>query len=229
MPFITLGNSLCYAMWPDLDRLTKGKIEEEAGKYTGEKPEFWMIQVCPWGTATLDRLNVIAEELRAAYPDTVEFVRADHLFMLRAEYDGEPFNVALRASAAASGYDGDATPDKAVDGSFAADKGWACSAEEKWLALDLGRTYRLSRYVIKHASTGYFPAEENARAWTFQVSDDGKSWQDADTVSGSADAISYRKLTKRVSARYIRLRITDPGASGTARIQELEVYGAVEK
>ena len=229
-PFLSLGSVLNYI---SIDQTTNRhetlikKFREFAALYDGTRPMFLMTQVHPWAPSTLDRLIAFTNQVEREFGDLdIEYVRADHLFMLMAESQGMYYNVGLRANATASGADGAATADKAVDGSFAKDKGWASSnSGDQWLQLDLGQEYTLNRYTIKNAATGYFPAAENSKAWQFAYSLDGKSWKTADSVSGNADNIVYRKLASEVTARYVRVQVEDPGASGVARIQDLEVYG----
>ena len=234
IPIIALGQKICYVPSTEAPTYLPSFMTDLAKRFQekqsiGEEgPEFWMIQTSPWDGNSLDTFIGAANRIVNRYGDMVEFVRADHLFMLRSEYEGLPFNVALRADATASGADGEATADKAVDGSFGKDKGWASSNEgAKWLQLDLGDTYTLTRYTMKNAESGYFGAANNSKAWQFQVSQDGNSWRTVDTVTGNTDSVTYRILNKEVAARYVRVLIDDPGADGIARIQDLEVHGKV--
>ena len=224
MSFLSLGAGFCYVSpgeangyLANIDRYMQADRSE---------PQFLLIQFSPWEESTIDELYNAATRAERQYSDRIEFVRADHLFMLRSEYEGMPFNVGLRAKATASGADGSSTADKAVDGSFAQDKGWASSnSGAKWLQLDLGGSYDITRYTLKNAEAGYLGAANNTKAWQFQVSPDGKTWRTVDTVTDNTDAITYRSLSSETAARYVRVYINDPGADGVARIQDLEVYG----
>ena len=227
MPFLSLSPFFNYVHVDETDKILPALIDA-ANQQTDDAPQFLMMYASPWPPTTMSAYATAVSRIRRQFGDKVEFVRADHLIMLRQEYDGRPFNVGLRANATASGADGAATADKAVDGSFAKDKGWASSNEgAKWLQLDLGKAYSLTRYVMKNAESGYFGAANNAKAWQFQVSQDGKTWRTADTMTGNTDAITYRSLPSEVTARYVRVVVTDPGADGVARIQDIEVYGRV--
>ena len=96
-----------------------------------------------------------------------------------------------------------------------------------WLAVDLGATRSIGRYVVKHAEAGGLDATLNTRDFTLQSSDNDKQWVDRDSVVNNESAITSRAL-RPFSARYVRLPVTKPVADAvpekTARIYELEVY-----
>lgn len=192
---------------------------------SSSEPRFFVFQYQAWsGNISPTSLRDMANQLEEIYPGVFEFVRLDHLTMLVNEQNGKDINVALQADASASGSDNDYDASNAVDGTFAPGDGWQSSAEgDKWLTVDLGQRYELSRYVLKNAETGYFGAENNTKDYKIQLSVDGRTWTDADTVTGNTEDIVYRDLAG--TARYVRVYITDPGADGVARIQDLEVYG----
>jgi len=107
---------------------------------------------------------------------------------------------------------------------------------DKWLRVDLGATYSINRWVVKHAGSNGEPATYNTRDFKLQASADGTNWTDVDAVTGNAAASTDRTVAA-FSARYVRLYITAPAQSGVgyavtpgdrsnARIYEFEVYGA---
>jgi hypothetical protein len=199
------------------------KLLSGAAKLPQSSAQFYAAQGNVWGTSVSDFVRLRAD-LERAYPGRFEFVRPDHFMMLLNEADGKPYNAALRANAEASGGTGAANT---VDGSFTT--GWESSAAgEKWITLDLGESYVLDRYVLKNAETNYLDPSLNTKGWKLQYSADGEDWRDADTVTANSAAIAYRGLNGQ-KARYIRLLITEPSADGTARVQDLEVYGVKEK
>lgn len=192
-------------------------------------PTFIMPQIISW-EAGVTEIVKMAKDLKEAYGDKVEFVRADHLTMLYSEYKGSMYNVSLQNdSVSASGYDSDdVAPSKVVDGSFAKANGWVSSAEgDKWLTIDLKENYILSRYILQNAATGYYSSDLNTRDFKVQVSTDGEKWTDIDVVKDNTSNI-LDKMFEEVTARYVRLYITDAGADGVARIQEFEVWGVKE-
>lgn len=187
-------------------------------------PQFYAGQFNSWNTYVSD-LQAMVKELNAEFPGRFVFVRPDHLMMLMNEANGKPFNTALQKPVKASGSAAGYAASQAVDGSFT--KGWKASSKgSSWLQIDLGQSYQISRYVLKHAQTNYMASSYNNKAWQFQVSADGVNWVTIDTVANNTSAISYRTVSP-TAARYIRVNITNAGADGYARIQDIEVYGSV--
>lgn len=200
-------------------------LDDIGAKFTGDAPVFRVAQFVPWDVQTPE-LRSIAENLEKKYPGKFEFVRADHLFMLANEYNKVPYNLALQKKATASYSDSGFDPKNAVDGSFTT--GWSASyGADNWYQVDLGARCNIKRYVLKNAETGYHGAENNTKSYTFEYSLDGVNWTKAgDPVKNNTDAIIYKDAIAQ-DVRYVRVKITDPGADGVARIQDLEVYGTV--
>lgn len=111
------------------------------------------------------------------------------------------------------------------DGSTNSD--WVSSGETNWLQIDLGTTQWIGRYVVKHAG-GYesWGAQSlNTRDFKLQVSNDGSTWTDVDSVTGNTANITDRNVS--ASGRYVRLYITNPQTETTyrgARIYEFGVW-----
>lgn len=202
-------------------------IREQLVGNSFRNPVFMMPQIIAW-EAGVTEINQIAASLKKDFGDKVEFVRVDHLCMLYAEYMDSIYNASLQAKATASGEDGDAAASKAVDGSFAKNQGWQSSnTGEKWLQVDLGENYILSRYMIHNAATGYYSKAWNTRGFILQGSTDGTNWTDIHEVKDNTSNI-VDTFVDEFTARYVRLLITDPGEDGVARIQEFEVWGIKE-
>jgi lysophospholipase L1-like esterase/predicted esterase len=137
---------------------------------------------------------------------------------------GKP-NVALNKTATAISYLTGEEPAKAVDG--AKNSKWCSNTTgDKWLQVDLGKTYTMNRWVVKHAGAGGEATTTNTRDFKLQKSSDGSTWTDVDPVTGNTSSITDRGVTP-FSARYVRLYITQAEQSGNvaARIYEFEVYG----
>lgn len=140
-------------------------------------------------------------------------------------------NIALNKSATANQYVTNETPDKAVDGSIAAygygNSKWCSDNSDfvKWLKLDLGATYNISRWVVQHAGVGGESTSYNTKDFKLQKSTDGINWTDVDTVTNNTANITDRTVTT-FSARYVRLYITaaTQTTSNIARIYEFELY-----
>jgi len=189
-----------------------------AAKWDNSEPQFIMGQADAWHTSVHDFV-ALRDELTEQYPGRFVFVRPDHLMLLLNEYYAKPFLVSLQKPAA----DEYGNPAAVTDGTFTT--GWqAADPGEATLEIDLGESVILDRYVLKNAETNYLDASLNTGAWELQISADCSHWTVIDIVSSNSDAIVYRNL-KGQSARHVRLAITDPGADGVARVQELEIYG----
>jgi len=220
-PVVWFGSDVPGAEWAmSYDNGVDGFRERlsAAAEWDNKEAQFYMAQADAWHTSVSDFVR-LRDELVEKYPGRFIFVRPDHLMMLLNEYYAKPFLVSLQKPA----LDETGGPAAVTDGSFTT--GWQAPAPgEAMLEIDLGEGVMLDRYVLKNAGTNYHDAGLNSRDWELQISADGSSWKTVDTVSGNGDAIAYRNL-RRQSARYIRLVITDAGADGIARVQELEIYG----
>ncbi|MCL2013737.1 MAG: discoidin domain-containing protein [Oscillospiraceae bacterium] len=204
-------------------------LTEDIEAWDGHEPMFYCPQAVSWEMG-VEGINRVYEALRERFGDKVEFVRADHLAMLFREAYGCPFCVSLQAKATASSTDPDENsvsfcPDKVTNGSFTKGQGWKTSKSgDSWVCVDLGEEYEISRYVLMNAECAYSDKSLNTKDFKIQVSLDGKSWIDADTVTGNTDAWLDKKV-EPVNGRYARIYITNPGADGVARIQQFEVHG----
>lgn len=204
-------------------------IAEQITAWNGSEPGFMIPQVIAWEAGVTDFVKM-ATNLKERFGDKVEFVRLDHLMMLYNEHMNVPFEVSLRANVEASGSDEgteEATnnPENVVDGSFAKNKGWQSSNEgDKWITIDLGDEYSISRYTVQNAGQGYYDKSLNTKDFKIQASTDNESWKTIDTVRGNTSNI-VDKYVDAFTARYVRLLITDPGEDGVARIQEFELFG----
>ena len=187
-----------------------------------ERTQFYAAQFLSWETPVTQIADMV-DELNAAYPGRFEFVRTDHFMMLLNESQGRPFGASLQKSVNASSSAPNTSAQNAVDGTFST--GWqAGAAGESWLQIDLGEAHCLERYVLENASSNGLDAALNTRAWQIQTSENGvDGWQTIDSKKGNTGGVVYRKLPK-VQARYVRILVTDPGADGIARIQDLEIF-----
>lgn len=143
-------------------------------------------------------------------------------------YDPAPVNLTLNKTVTANGSIAGYEPSKAVDGSAASGKKWSSNTNgDKWLMVDLGQNYDISRWVVKHAGEGGDVLSLNTKNYKLQGSLDGTTWTDLDSVTGNVSNGTDRYI-KTSTARYVRLYITTPqnyAETGTANIYEFEVYG----
>ena len=143
-------------------------------------------------------------------------------------FDPAPVNLVLNKEVTANGSVVGYEPSKAVDGSAESGRKWSSNTTgDKWLMVDLGGNYDISRWVVKHAGEGGETLSLNTKNYKLQGSLDGTTWTDLDSVEGNVSNSTDRYITKS-TARYVRLYITTPqnyAETGTANIYEFEVYG----
>jgi hypothetical protein len=141
---------------------------------------------------------------------------------------GGPSNVALnKAATADSSCNANEGPAKAVNGSVAGgttDK-WCSAGATKFLQVDLGSSYNIQSFTVRHAGAGGESTTWNTRDFTIQVSTNGTTWSTPVTVTGNTANVTSHPITT-TSARYVRLNVTAPTQTtdNAARIYELEVY-----
>ncbi|MEC0229774.1 discoidin domain-containing protein [Paenibacillus alba] len=158
-----------------------------------------------------------------------------------AFYEGAttPSNVALNKTVTASDeINATESAAKAIDGGTTTK--WTSQPlnlvpGDKWLKVDLGTSYAIHRWVVKHAGSNGEAASYNTKDFKLQKSSDGTNWTDVDAVTGNTAATTDRTVAS-FSSRYVRLYITTtvqsdagyaqtPGDRSNARIYEFEVYG----
>ena len=120
------------------------------------------------------------------------------------------------------------TPAKAVNGSVSGGNGdkWCSRAASKFLQVDLGASFNVSQFLVRHAGAGGENPRLNTRAFDIQVSSDGASFTTAATVADNIASVSTHSITP-LQARFVRLNVTqaEQNGGGAARIYELEVLG----
>ena len=103
-----------------------------------------------------------------------------------------------------------------------------CSTQTpRFLMVDLGGTYNVTSFTVKHAGAGGESATFNTRDFNIQISTNGLNWTTPVTVGGNTAGTTTHPITAQ-AARYARLNITTPTQTtdGAARIYEFEVYGS---
>ncbi|WP_066375362.1 discoidin domain-containing protein [Herbidospora mongoliensis] len=127
-------------------------------------------------------------------------------------------NLALGSTATASGSHPSFPPSRAVSGAWGSGyEGWVSEVgKPQWLRLDLGSAKTFRRYILKHDQAAR-PGEaaNNAKNWTVEAGTDGQTWTTIDTVTGNTAATSDRTIAP-VTARYLRLNLTEPTQGTTA-------------
>ncbi len=168
------------------------------------------------------RLNIIT-----ATQGTSTTARVYELEAYGTPGGGGPSNVALnKAATGSASCNANESPAKAVNGSWTgggSDK-FCSTAATKFLQVDLGQSYAVSSFTVRHAGAGGESATWNTRDFDLQVSSDGTTW--TTVVQARANTASSSTHPVTASGRYVRLNIitAEQAANGAARIYELEVY-----
>ena len=144
-------------------------------------------------------------------------------------WDGAAANLALNKPATGSApCNTSEGPEKAVNGSVSGgntDK-WCSKAATRFLQVDLGASFSLTRFVLKHAGAGGESVSFNTRDFDLQTSANGTSFTTAVSVRGNTASVTTHDIAATV-ARHVRLNVITPtqNTNTSARIYELEVYG----
>ncbi|MFQ5937732.1 MAG: discoidin domain-containing protein, partial [Acidiferrobacterales bacterium] len=132
---------------------------------------------------------------------------------------------------ASSSFSSAADGSKAYDGLIAESSKWTSNGTtvESWLALDLGATYDITGFIIRHAGAGGEPTYFNTQNYRLELGSSlSGPWVNLATVSNATEESSTTTtLGSSISARYVRLYVTDAGIDNYARIPEFEVYGTL--
>ncbi len=146
---------------------------------------------------------------------------------------GTATNVALNKTATASSYVSGTEPSKAIDG-VTNTRWYAQNAGAKWLKVDLGASYNITRYLVKHASKNGDTSLVDTKDFKIQTSANGSTWTDVETISNATDSAKLRQTdaeTGRIvnfTSRYVRLYITNATQTGApdtyARIQDFQLF-----
>lgn len=208
------------------DHLRRSLIGE-LNRWDGKDPRFLSYQVSIWQEMKPARIVELAGHLREQFPGKVAFVRADHYFNLYNEAHGLPFNLAMSARTAVSDNNASESAALAMDGTPATM--WNARDEgASWLQFNFGDTFRLTRYVIRHAGANGMNPEHNTRDFTVQVSENGSSWKAVDVCRGNTSNVTDMDIKPAVAARYLRITIDRAGTDSIARIAEVEIFGTAE-
>jgi PKD repeat protein len=120
--------------------------------------------------------------------------------------------------------------DKAYDGVVSEGSKWTSDggSVESWLALDLGAEHAVNGFIVRHAGDAGEPGYFNTEGFRLEMGEslDGP-WQTLAAVANvDQENVSITILESDVTARFVKLHVTDAGIDDYARIPELEVYGS---
>ncbi|MEX0939702.1 MAG: discoidin domain-containing protein [Pirellulales bacterium] len=201
-------------------------LSNELRRWDESSPLFLSYQMSVWNEMKPDRIVELAREIGERFPDKVEFVRADHYFNLYNEAHRLPFNLCMSPKTSVSCGDSEQDAERVTDGTPTTM--WTSSQDgAQWLTFDFGGTFELTRYVIRHAGSSGFSREHNTRDYNVHASLDGTAWTTIDVFRGNSECVTDVDL-EPIDARYVKLVVVDPGGDSTARIADVEIYGAVK-
>jgi hypothetical protein len=146
-------------------------------------------------------------------------------------YEGE--NIALNHFHSASGYEGNNTPEKAVDGNDAsiwvAHANTGSSAEERtydaWYVIDLKNAYNLDLISIHFEGAC-------SELYHFDVSKDNQNWDTVYNYVGNTNVWNhtdfwYDQPEKTQAVRYIRFFSTRASTQYGLKVYEIQAYGSL--
>ena len=218
LPF--MPNRPAYA--ETLDELYE-ELEQTIKDYDGTKPLFLAAQGVTW-SLTPENIKKMVEQFNTIQPGKVEVLRGDHFFTLLNEAMGNPFNLALSKKVSVAVNDAK-DPSVILSGSPYGENLWEASEKgEKEFIITLPEAYLITRYVLKHAGVNLENTDQNNRAFTLSVSEDGEQWTVLDNRKNSEDDITDVDLPE-TKASYVKLTVTEGGLDGVVRIGDLELYG----
>lgn len=201
-----------------------GAWSAATANWDGNSPLFIASQVSVWGSVKPDTIVKLAEEMEERYDGKVEFVRADHYYALYNEANGLAFDLTMSSKLTASATSNSDAATNTVDGTPVSI--WEAAEQgQQTITYDLGGTYSISRYVIRHAGDKGMDQSLNTKNYFVEVSRDGENWTKVDEYTDNTVNVSDIDLKEEVEAGFLRITITDAGADGIARIADVEIYG----
>lgn len=113
----------------------------------------------------------------------------------------------------------------AVDGTTTTH--WAStSSGPRWLTVDLGVSKTIKKWIVRNAAAGGETPSFNTRDYKLQVSSNGTTFTNVDTVTSNTSAVTDRNLAGS-TGRYFRLYVTTPNqVSGDqiVRIRDFQLF-----
>ena len=213
----------CYASGADV---ITDFFNRDIKNFTGAEPMFVTGQATVWDAGP-DKLVALKEKLDALSPGNVNIVRADHWFSYYNEAHHLPFNITLLQDMQVTSSPSTTSAALAADGSPSEGYIWISQTTDGkgWVQLDFRETYKISRYVVRHAEASGMDAEFNSRDFTVETSLDGETWTTVGTHMRNVSPVTDASITP-VEARYVRVNVTNGGSDGIVRIGDIEIYGA---
>ena len=208
----------------DIDGITDF-FNRDIKNFKGRAPMFVTGQAEVWHLGP-NQLIELRSRLDALSPGNVNIVRADHWFSYYNEAKHLPFNITLLQDMQITSSPVQTNVNFAANGTPSDGYMWVSQTSDGtgWVQMDFQETYKISRYVIRHAEAGGLDPQLNSRDFTIETSLDGETWQTIGTYVGNTAPVTEAKITA-VNARYVRVNVTNGGSDGCVRIGDIEIYG----
>lgn len=129
------------------------------------------------------------------------------------------------------------TPDRAVSGKWTSGnyEGWVSDwgKKENWLKIEFEKPITFNHWIVRNSSAGRPGGNSvDTKACEIQVSENGTEWRTVSAVSDNASSVITVKMNQEVTAKWVRLLVTEPhqGTSEDAiqypraRIVSFELY-----
>ncbi|PQO31439.1 discoidin domain-containing protein [Blastopirellula marina] len=198
-------------------------LRHQMESWKGDSPQFLAYQVDIWGEMKPERLVEFVETFERDFPGQIQFVRADHYFNLYNLAHQLPVNLAMHPGTTVATPTPEPRLSQVVDGTPTTF--WTSSGEgPRTLQFDWNDTYQINRLIVRHAGAAGLDTALNTRAFSLQISEDGKTWQTVAGAENNTGNVTDLDLPP-VAARHARIMIDDAGADGIARIADIEIYG----
>lgn len=171
--------------------------------------------------------NVVSIQYEGSWaPGETKILTPESKICYSFECEG-PVNAALEAPVTTDSTDGDNASSLAVDGLNGTKWKSADTEGQHWLEADLGKEYKIDRFIIKHAGAGMEDEKLNTSDFNVQYrSPETGEWLNAATVEGNTKNITVCDI-KAIKARVVRLLISKANSTAddhSARICGFEVY-----
>jgi hypothetical protein len=216
-----IPNQPCYAN--NIEVIYK-KWEKQIKAFNGSKPLFLTAQGISWEMGPKDIVR-LKEKLEELSPGNIIICRGDHFFSLYNEANFLDFNISISPEMKITSSSTTTQPAFAADGTPSGNHKWISSGVgEKWIQFDFEHLYLIDRYVIRHAGVDGMDKSFNTRAFQLERSTDGVTWQTVSKCKNNTDNVTDIDIIP-VTARFVRLNISDAGKDGVARIGDVEIYG----
>ncbi|MCR4920679.1 MAG: discoidin domain-containing protein [Bacteroidaceae bacterium] len=214
----------CYANGVDV---ITDFFNRDIKNFKGTEPMFVTGQGTVWDVGP-DKLIALKDRLDALSPGNVNIVRADHWYSYYNEAHHLPFNITLLQDMEITSSPTKTNAKLAANGSPSDGYMWVSKTADGtgWVQLDFKETYRISRYVVRHAEAGGLEPGLNSRDFTVETSLDGETWTVVGTHLANIAPVTDVSVTP-VEARFVRVTVTNGGTDGYVRIGDIEVYGAI--